>query len=585
VNSENSRTLISRVYNGIAASPGIEIGHAFIYAEADFWVEEKNIATEEIEREKERFRIAIEDVINDIRTLKYKLEQKIGNEEAKIFDPHIMLLQDPAVLKDTNDLIEKGKNAEFSFFRTTRKITKAYSRVKDEYFRQRIDDITDILRRVHTKLQGKEYATFSNIKHPVIVIAPNLSPSDTANMHAGYVLAFVTDAGGTTSHATILARSLGIPAVIGVKNASVEIVPGDLVIVDGGRGAVYVNPDQKTIDKYRQDKINIEIKRHTLLETKDLPAVTLDGKIIGLLANIEFPDEVYAVLENGAEGIGLYRSEYHFIKSDRVPGEEELFEAYHDVAEKLAPKPVIIRTFDLGGDKIPNSLPVQPEINPFLGWRAIRVSLVMKDLFRTHLKAILRASSLRNVSVMFPMISSMDELNESLLILGEAKKELAHEGHEFNPDIPVGVMIEIPSAVMIAEHLANKVNFFSIGTNDLIQYAVAVDRTNDRIAYLYEPFHPGVLKLVKITIDAAHAKGIPVAVCGEMSNDPAASLLLLGMGIDELSMAPYYIPSIKRTIRSVKFKDIREIAENALKLETAAEIKNLINNETRKMGI
>ena len=566
-----------RKYNGIAASPGISIGHAFIYDEANFWIDEKNISPDEIEHEKYRLKNAIEEVIKDIRALRYKLEQKIGKEEASIFDPHIMLLQDPAVIKETNDLIETGKNAEFAFFRTTRKIIKVYKRAEDEYMKQRIDDFTDILRRVYTKLQGKEFAAFSNIKHPVIVIAPSLSPSDTANMHTGNILAFVTDVGGITSHATILARSLGIPAVIGVKTASTEIGPSDLVIVDGGRGDVYVNPDQKTFEKYRHDKENIEKKRQALLELKDVPAVTTDGKSISLQANIEFPDEINAVLENGAEGVGLYRSEFHFLKDDRIPNEEELYEDYFRIAESLAPKSVIIRTFDLGGDKISHSIPSVPEENPFLGWRAIRVSLSLKELFKNHLRAILRASSLRNVKVMFPMISSMEELNEALLIIEEVKEELRKEGKDFDPEIPVGIMIEIPSAVMIAEHLARKVSFFSIGTNDLVQYSVAVDRTNDRIANLFEPFHPGVLKLLKITADAAHSHGIPVAVCGEMSNDPQGALILLGMGMDELSMAPSYIPSIKRLIRSVSLSEAKKLSENVLKLDTAAEIKTLIN--------
>ena len=575
-------------YTGIAASPGIAIGHAFIYDEARFWIEEKDISLEEVENEKVRLKNAIKNVIEDIRALKYKLEQKIGKEEASIFDPHIMLLQDPAVINETNDLIEKGKSAEFAFFRTTRKIIKAYKRVKDEYMRQRIDDITDILRRVHTKLQGKKYSAFSQVKHPVIVIAPNLTPSDTANMHTGNILAFVTDVGGVTSHATIIARSLGIPAVLGVKTASTEISPGDFVIVDGGRGKVYVNPVKETIEKFLQDKKNIEKIRKSLLVLKDAPAVTSDGKTIGLHANIEFPDEVNSVLESGAEGIGLYRSEYHLLKDYKMPSEEELFADYYELAKRMAPKPVIIRTFDLGGDKISHLMhteQIEQEDNPFLGWRAIRVSLAMKDIFKIHLKAIVRASSLKNVSVMFPMISSIEELNKTLIILEEAKEDLRKEGQDFNPNIPVGIMIEIPSAVMVADYIASKVNFFSIGTNDLIQYSVAVDRTNNRIANLFQPFHPGVLKLLKLTVDAAHSKGIPVAVCGEMSNDPAAALILIGMEIDELSMAPAYIPLIKHMIRSVRMDEAKKLAERVLKLESATEVKSLISKEMKKMDI
>ena len=585
MNPEHVKKSDPREFIGIAASPGVAIGHAFIYDEANFWVEEKNISLDEVEHEKNRLKNAIDEVIKDIKALKHKLEQKIGKKEASIFDPHIMLLQDPDVIEETYALIEKGKSAEFAFFRTTRKITKAFKRVDDKYLRQRIDDISDILRRVHTKLQGKEFSAFSNIKYPVIVVAPNLSPSDTANMHSGNVLAFVTDFGGITSHATIIARSLEIPAVLGIKTASTEINPGDLLIVDGGRGKVYVNPDQKTIEKLQQDIKNIKKIRQSLLEFKDVPAITIDGKSIGLYANIEFPDEVHSVLENGAAGVGLYRSEYHFLKDDRMPREDELFNDYYKVAESLAPKSLIIRTFDLGGDKISHLIQTEPEDNPFLGWRAIRVSLSLKDLFKIHLRAILRASSLRNVKIMFPMISSMDELNEALVCIEETKDDLRKAGKDFDPDISVGIMIEIPSAVMIAEHLAKKVDFFSIGTNDLVQYSVAVDRTNDRIANLFEPFHPGVLKLLKMTVDAGHSNGIPVAVCGEISSDPAASLVLLGMGIDELSMAPAFIPTIKRMIRSVKMDDAKKLVEKILHLETAVEIKNIITTEMKNIGI
>ncbi len=565
-----------REYTGIAGSPGVAMGHAFIYDEANFWVDEKDISLEQVEQEKARFATALKDVVKDIKALKYKIEQKVGKEEAAIFDPHIMLLQDEALIKEVYDLIETGKNAEFSFFRVIRKIIKAYRRVKDEYMRQRIDDMTDILRRVHTKLQGKEINLFSNIKYQVIVVAPTLSPTDTANMHSGNVLAFVTDFGGITSHATILARSLGIPAVLGVKTASSEISPGDFIIVDGGRGKVYVNPDDTAIEQYRKDIENIQKIRQVLAELRNIPAITLDQKKIGLYANIEFPEEVPFVHENGAEGVGLYRSEYHFLKDDRIPTEEELFADYFNVAENMAPKPVIIRTFDLGGDKISHSIPTEAELNPFLGWRAIRVSLTMKDLFRTHLRAILRASSLRNIKVMFPMICSVEELNEALETLEEAKDMLRSEGRDFDATIPVGIMIEIPSAVMMADHMAKKVDFFSIGTNDLTQYALAVDRTNDRIAQLFEPLHPGVLKLIKMTVDASHANKIPVAVCGEMSADPLAALLLIGLEVDELSMAPTFVPSIKRMIMDSKYADVQKIARKALEQETAADVKNIL---------
>ena len=573
-----------REYTGIPASPGIAIGQAFIYDNINFWIEEKDIPAEQVDHEKVRFINAVEKVIKEIKSLRDSLELKVGRENASIFDPHIMLLQDPAVIDETFEIIEKGKCAEFAFFRTTRKIIKVYKRVEDEYMRERITDIRDILRRVTSELLGTDTISLSNIVSPVIVFAPNITPSDTALMHSSKILGFVTDTGGRTSHASILARALEIPAVLGVKTASSEINPGSMIIVDGNRGNVHVNPDSATIERFEEEKKKLEIIRRSLDELKELPAVTTDNHRIGLHANIEFTDEVNAVLAYGAEGVGLYRSEYHYLVHEKAPGEEDLYNDYFEVAKKLAPRPVIIRTLDVGGDKISHIIPSEPEANPFLGWRAIRVSLTLKDLFRVHLRAIVRASSLKNVSVMFPMISCMDELNEALGILDEVKAELKSEGKDFDPDMRVGVMIEIPSAVMIAEHLAKKVDFFSIGTNDLIQYSVAVDRSNDRIAYLFEPFHPGILRLMKMTVDAAHAHSIPVAVCGEMGGDPAAVLLLSGLGVDELSMVPSFIPSIKHIIRSINMADVKKLVTEALQCETAEDVKKLIDIEFGKIS-
>ncbi|MCE5250998.1 phosphoenolpyruvate--protein phosphotransferase [bacterium] len=575
----------SHEFSGIAASPGIAIGKAHIYSSTDYWIEERDIAPGEIDAEKARFAAAVEKVIHDIKELKYKIQTRVGEKHAKIFEPHIMLLQDPELIKETNDLIETGKSAEFAFFRTTRKIIKAYKHANDDYLRERIADIQDILRRVYAKLVGKEYMHLASVEEPVIVIASNLTPSDTSNMHAGKIKAFVTDFGGITSHVTILARALQIPAVVGTKNASKTVRSGDIVIVDGENGMVYINPTVNTIEKFRKEQKQILINRQALADLKELPAVTTDGVRIGLYANIEFFEEVSAVLENGAEGVGLYRSEFLYLLSDKAPEEDEQFTAYFKVAEKLAPDPVVIRTFDLGGDKISHIIPTEPEQNPYLGWRAIRLSLSLRELFKVQLRAIVRASSLRNVKILFPMISSVDELDEALAVLDEAKKEIKSEGHDFNEDIPVGIMIEVPSAVMIAEHLAKKVDFFSIGTNDLIQYSVAVDRANDRIANLFDPFHPGIIKLIAMTVEAAHNAGIPVAVCGEMGGNPSAAILFTGLGIDELSMIPAYIPPIKRIIRLIRKEYAREIAEKVLKLETGTQVRELIAREIEKLNL
>jgi phosphoenolpyruvate-protein phosphotransferase (PTS system enzyme I) len=582
---ESEETKSQSEYSGIPASPGIAIGQAFIYDNTNFWIEEKNIPLERVEEEKARFKKAVDKVIKDIKALRDNLKTRIGKENATIFDPHIMLLEDPAVTEETFELIEKGKCAEFAFFRTTRKIIKAYKRVDDEYMKERMTDINDILRRVTINLLGMDSATLSNIETPVVVIAPNIAPSDAALMHSNKILAFVTDFGGRTSHATILSRAMDIPAVISVKTATSEISPGDMVIVDGTRGRVYVNPDQETIDRFKGEKKQFEIARQSLVELKDLPAVTTDGYRIGLHANVEYTDELNAVHANGAEGIGLYRTEFHYIESNKIPDEEDLYNDYFEIAQSLTPDPVIIRTLDLGGDKISHITSSETEANPFLGWRAIRVSLSLRDLFKVQLRAIVRASSLKNIAVMFPLISCIDELNEALDILAEVKAELKSEGYDFDPDMRVGIMIELPSAVMIADHLSSKVDFFSIGTNDLIQYSVAVDRENDRIADLFEPFHPGVLRLINITVKAAHKAGIPVAICGEMSSDPAAALILLGLEIDELSMVPSFIPSMKQIIRSISMDTAKKLAARILQCASAEEVKGLINEELKKINM
>jgi len=572
-------------YAGIPASPGIAIGKAFVYDNVNFWIEEKSIPPDQVDHEKVRFITALETVVKEIKALKDKLEETVGKENASIFDPHIMLLQDPAVIEETFAVIEECKSADFAFFRTTRKITKAYKHVDDAYLKERVSDIRDILRRVTSRLLNAETSSFTSIDSPAIIIAPNLAPSDTALLHSSKVLAFVLDAGGRTSHTAILARALDIPAVLSVKGISTEINPGDTIVVDGNRGKVLVNPSAEVIENYKKEQQNLDRLRKSLDVIRELPALTKDNVRFSLFANIEFPEEVDAITAYGAEGIGLYRSEYHFLLNETTPTEDDLFSDYSKVAELLAPKPVIIRTLDVGGDKISHLFPAEHEDNPFLGWRAIRVSLTHRDMFKTHLRAILRASASGNVAVMFPMVSCMDELEEALEVVNEVKDDLRNEEIAFDEDIKTGVMIEVPSAVMIADKLAKKVDFFSIGTNDLVQYAVAVDRSNNRIANLYEPYHPGVLKMIKMTVDAAHNNNIPVAVCGEMSADPVAAILLLGLGIDELSMVPSYVPPIKHVIRSMTMQTAREIAAKALDCEKASEVRDLVDTEYLKLQI
>lgn len=582
-NSDNSHQPFTMT--GIAGSSGIAVGKAFLFSHEDFWIEERKIDPGQIEHEKRRLRIAMDAVVEDIQRLKIQIEERAGTENGQIFEPYIMLLQDPLLFDEASGLIEDGINAEYAFFRATRKIIKAYKKVDDEYLRERINDIKDIMRRVYVKLTGESHFVQFRFDEPVIVVAPNLSPSDTVNMESGNIIAFVTDFGGVTSHVSILARALGIPAVLSLKTATQDISNDDTLVVDGMHGTVYVNPGQSLIDRYITRREEYFRRRASFNELRDLPAQTTDGTRINLMANIEFYHEVDTIVSNGAEGIGLYRSEYHYIVNDRAPTEDEQFTAYFKVAERMMPNPVIIRTCDLGGDKISHIIQTEREDNPYLGWRAIRVSLAMTDMFRIQLKAIVRASALRNVRILFPMISGVDELDDALCLLDEVKEEVRSEGHDYNPDMQVGVMIEVPSAVVIAGHLAERCDFFSIGTNDLIQYTVAVDRSNDRIANLFDPFHPGVLRLINMTVDAAKSGGIPVAVCGEMGGDPMTALILIGLGIRELSMTAVQIPVLKSMIRKISIDMMEQLAKESLSLATGIEVRRLIEQRCREWNI
>ena len=583
VNNDNSHN--SFTMTGVTGSSGIAVGKAFHFSHEDFWIEERKIDPGNIGREKRRLRTAMDAVIEDIRHLKAQIEDRVGTENGQIFEPYIMLLQDPLLFDEASDLIDEGKNAEFAFFRATRKIIKAYKKVDDEYLRERINDIKDILRRVYVKLTGGTHFVQFRFDEPVIVVAPNLSPSDTVNMESGNIIAFVTDYGGVTSHVSILARALGIPAVLSLKTATRDISNNDYLIVDGMSGTVYVNPAQSVIDRFIARREEFLSRRASFSDLRDLPAITTDGTRINLMANVEFYHEVDSIIKNGAEGIGLYRSEYHYIVNDRAPTEDEQFTAYFKVAERMTPNPVIIRTCDLGGDKISHIIETESEDNPYLGWRAIRVSLALTDMFRTQLRAIVRASSLRNVRILFPMISGVDELEEALRLLDEVKEEVRAEGHDYNPDMQVGVMIEVPSAVVIAEHLARRCDFFSLGTNDLIQYTVAVDRSNDRIANLFDPFHPGVLRLIHMTVDAAKSGNIPVAVCGEMGANPMSALILIGLGIRELSMTATQIPVLKSMIRGLSIEKMEQLAKETLTLPTGLEVRRLIEQKCREWKI
>lgn len=567
---------------GISASPGIAIGKAFLYHKEDFWIEERTIAAHETEAEVQRFLAAVDEVISELRQTKMRMEKELGKDQARIFEAHLMMLEDRVALDETVTRIrEERKNAEFAFFRTLRKIVKALRAAEDAYLKERIEDVLDVQRRVVLRLVGKEHPSLIGLEDGSIVVARNLSPSDTARMHRKGLSGFVTELGGQTSHAAIMARAMEIPAVVGTEGATEEIEPGDTLILDGTHGVVYGCPDEDLLAEYRRRKQRWAEMEADLATLRELPATTRDGKSVVVEANIEFADEVDSASAHGAEGIGLYRTEFLYLMGSTLPTEEEQYEAYRSVVERIAPNPVVIRTLDLGGDKLADSLPVTPELNPFLGWRAIRVCLDREDMFRVQLRAILRASAQGKVRIMFPMISGIEELQRARAIVEEVKDALWKEGIGFDAHCPVGTMIEIPSAAVMADQLAEASDFFSIGTNDLVQYTIAVDRGNERIASLFDSLHPAVLRLIQGVIEAGHRKGIPVAMCGEMSGDPLATLVLLGLGLDEFSMSPIAIPEIKMIVRSVRFEEAEEVAGEVMKLGTKAEIRAFLQDVMR----
>jgi len=432
-------------------------------------------------------------------------------------------------------------------------------------------------------LLGRHPDVLAQLSEAVVVVAHDLSPSETALMHKKHVLAFVTDIGGRTGHTAIMAKSLEIPAVVGVEVATKRIHKGDLVVIDGVRGEVVIDPDPETLHKYEVEQRRLQEIDRQLLPLRDLPAETLDGHRIVLAANIEVPDEILSVLAHGAAGIGLYRTEFFYLNRTDLPSEEEQFQAYKSVAERMGSQPVIIRTVDLGGDKFLSPLELPSEMNPFMGWRAIRFCLARPDIFRVQLRAILRASAYGNLKLMFPMISGIDELRRANEILREVKTELVREGLPFSSTMEVGAMIEVPSAALTCDLLAKEAQFFSIGTNDLIQYSLAVDRMNEKIAYLYEPTHPAIIRLIKHIIEAGHQAGLWVGMCGEMAGEPALALLLLGMGLDEFSASPVQVPLVKKVVRSVEYRLAQSIAQEALTLKTSKEVENFLTAHLRQL--
>ena len=569
---------------GIAASPGIAIGKILIMGHDHLKVSRQKISQEEIEREIDKFYQAIEKAKFELESLVNKSRKAIGEEGAKIFKVHQTMLEDPMVLEETEKNIRKEqKSADRAFKDSIEKFESALEEMKTEYFRTRTADLQDLKRRIIGHIQESSPSTINQLTEPAIVFAKELTPSDTVALDADKVLGFAMDFGGRTSHATIVARSMKVPAVVGLHTAHSYIQEGDLVILDGNIGTFIVNPNSKTRSKYQKRLRVYEEFIRRLDEARDLPARTKDGKDIELSSNIEFPMEVENVLSTGGKGIGLYRTEYLYLADTELPSEEEQFIEYKKILEKLKGQPVIIRTFDLGGDKPPKSIKLPAERNPFLGLRGARLySDLGENLFRTQLRAILRASVHGNPLIMFPMITCVHEMRFCQNVLDKVREELSQEGHSFAEHIPVGAMIEVPAAALIADLIARECDFLSIGTNDLVQYTTAVDRGNENISYLYQTFNPAVVRFIREIIQKGHEQGKWVGMCGEMASDPLATMMLIGMGLDEFSVSPVSLLLIKEIIRRVDVNECENLVEKVFSYNTTAEIEDYLRTVYQK---
>ncbi len=561
-------------FEGAGVSPGTAHGKVHVVRDDLDDVARYRIAPSQIPDEIGRFEAALIQTRMQILEMQQRIAESIGAKDAAIFDAHLLVVEDRTLIDEVLRKLETDLcNVEWVFQEVATHYAETLTKIDDPYLRERALDIQDVTKRVIRNLQGKAPKTFLGLSEPHILIAHNLTPSDTASMNRERVLGIATDLGSRTSHTAIMARSLNIPAIVGLHDITAKLETGQTVLLDGTDGLLIVDPTPETLAQYAE----IESRRARVVarlrELRETRSTTRDGRHIVLSANIELPEDVDAVKANGAEGIGLYRTEFLYLNRNTLPTEDEQYEIYRTVAARVRPDPLIIRTFDLGGDKLaPGTVDITDELNPFLGWRAIRFCLENIDIFKTQLRAILRASAAGNVKIMFPMISGSDELRRAIAVLAECKEELLSLKIDIGEKIEVGAMIEIPAAALSANVLARQVDFFSIGTNDLIQYTLAVDRVNERIAHLYEPTHPAVLGLLKMVADAAHANNIWVGVCGEMAGDVALIPLLLGLGVDELSASATLVPRVKRAVQSLAIPECQELVEEVLKLNTPSEV-------------
>lgn len=570
---------------GTGVSPGVVVGPAFLLVHDAARVAERALAPHEVEPEIRRLEQALIRTRGEIQQLQKDLEQRTGQGDASILDPHLMVLDDRAFLEEVvQGIRERGRNAEAVVKAAADGYAKVLASLDDVYLRERVVDVKDVARRIIQNLTGAAAGAPRAVPPGHIIVAADLAPTETATFRKETVLGFATDLGSSTSHTAVMARALEIPAVVALHDITRRVATGDEILIDGNRGVLIVCPTREQLEQYGRVAETRRTIQQELTTLQHEPAETRDRHRIVLSANIEGLSEIESVVQYGAEGVGLFRSEYLFLTRGTVVGEEEQAEVYGRVASRLAPAPVIIRTLDLGGDKFFANGSYLPEANPFLGCRSIRLSLQHPEQFKVQLRAILRASRWGNVKLMYPMITGAEEVIRANQYLEEAKAELKAQGVEFQPDLEVGVMVEIPCAALTADVIAPHVRFFSLGTNDLIQYTLAVDRVNDRVAYLYQPTHPAVLKLIHHTVRMGHERGIWVGLCGEMAADPVMTPLLLGLGVDELSVAPSAVPLVKDAVRSVDWARAKSLAEQALTCPTAAEVLQLCRELTREVA-
>lgn len=572
-----------QILEGIAVSPGVAIGEALVIDNEGFRIPQRFVSRDAVNDELDRLRDAIQRVQWEIEQNELAVSSQLGRQYGAIFGAHLQIVRDPQLGTELEALVrERHYSPEFAVSRTLRRYAKVFQQAENARLVERADDIFDIEKRLLRNLLGHRREELTAITSSVIVLAHNLTPSETAALNTDYVLGFVTELGGLGSHSAIVAEAKGIAAVVGVGEFLTDVSGGETVIVDGDAGHVILQPDEETLARYQHELEEHQALQTRLADLKELPAETLDGTAIKLLANIEFPHEAGASLDRGAGGIGLFRTEFLYLISEAEPDEETQFKALAEVVQTMQDRPVVIRTLDLGADKMRGLSPSQEEKNPFLGLRSIRLCLRNLPMFRTQLRAILRASALGNVRVMFPLVSTLQELRQAKMLLTDVMEDLEEEKIAYNRHLPVGIMVEVPATVMMLDRFLEEADFVSIGTNDLIQYTLAVDRSNNEVAPLYNTADPAVLRLIEMSVAAAGRASIDISLCGQMSGNPTYTMLLLGLGLRDLSVPPHAIPEIKKICRSVNITDCQDIAQRALNMDNARDIKNMLREELRK---